>query len=136
MGSLRTGCAWALAALASLMTTRVSAEMRPPLLYTAPASCPAQTDFIAALASRGEELRGPESSAGADELALTVSIDEEAGAYRGSFQTSRGEQASTARDVHGASCAEVFDALAVMSAIALRADREPQPIAALPSPAV
>jgi hypothetical protein len=135
MGSLRTGCAWALAALASLTTTRVAAEIRPPLLYTAPASCPAQTDFIAALASRGEQLPSPESTPGADELALTVSIEEEAGAYRGSFQTSRGEQASTARDVHGATCAEVFDALAVMSAIALRADREPQPAASMPSSA-
>jgi hypothetical protein len=88
------------------------------LEYRASGGCATEADFIAAVAARG----GHFSALPADEAGrvLSVSIGVESGLFRGTLQERRGADASVARDVHGASCEEVVDALAIVAAIALR----------------
>jgi hypothetical protein len=59
---------------------------------------------------------------------MEVSVEKQEAGYRGSFQTRTGDTVSAMREVHGAACPEVVDALAVVVAIALR----PEPQTAQP----
>ena len=90
------------------------------LAYEAPDGCPAQRDFVAAVAARGAEFDGP-GSAGASRV-MVVAIRKNAGGFSGAFQVRDEQAASNKREVHGPSCGEVVDALAVVTAIALRSD--------------
>jgi hypothetical protein len=100
----------------------------PGLTYRAPAECPPEPAFVAAVGARGGRLDRP--ATGGSARAFDVSITHGGSAYRGSLQVLGSDGASGAREVHAASCAEVVDGLAVVTAIALRAEPE----AATPPP--
>ncbi len=70
---------------------------------------------------------------GDDARALTVSIRQQGSAFTGSLQVKRLDSASGSREVQGASCQEVVDALAVVAAIELREAQDAAP-AAVPQP--
>jgi hypothetical protein len=53
---------------------------------------------------------------------LKVSIEQDASGFAGALQVREGQQTSERREVHAPSCAQVSDALAVVTAIALAAD--------------
>jgi hypothetical protein len=90
--------------------------------YAAVQECPAQQRFELAVEARGARLNEPTSKP----RELRVSIVKQGDAYRGSLQLGGGDEgASGAREVHGATCDEVVDALAVVSAIALREESNP-----------
>ena len=89
------------------------------LSYSAPEGCPAEAAFVAALESRGAALeRAPEARL------VEVRIARAASGFAGSLQIGEGSEASGARQVHGGTCAEVSDALAVVAAIALQGGAE------------
>jgi len=108
------------------------------LAYAAPDGCPSESDFRAAVTERGG--RFDEASAPGSARGLRVSIVRDDPGFHGSLQSSIAESSSAVREVHGASCQEVVDALAVVSALALRGeDQPPSPAAAakpIPAPAV
>ncbi|HEU4578432.1 MAG TPA: hypothetical protein VFS67_09265 [Polyangiaceae bacterium] len=97
------------------------------LSYSAPEGCPGETAFVSALTARGASLE----RAGEARL-FEVRIEHNANGFSGSFQIGEGSEASGARRVHGSTCAEVSDALAVVAAIALESGSEPSPAAAPP----
>jgi hypothetical protein len=102
--------------------------------YVAPEGCPSEAGFRAAVTERGghfDDASSPGSVRG-----LRVSIDRDEHGFRGSLQSSSAESSSAVRDVHGTTCQEVVDALAVVSALALRGEGQSQPaVAAEPTPA-
>jgi hypothetical protein len=95
------------------------------LSYSAPEGCPAEAAFVSALQARGASLE----HAGEAKF-FEVRIERGAGGFSGSFQVGEGSEASGARLVHGSTCAEVSDALAVVAAIALEGGGEASPMAA------
>ncbi|HEY1533291.1 MAG TPA: hypothetical protein VGF76_04720, partial [Polyangiaceae bacterium] len=107
------------------------------LAYAVPDGCPSEADFRAAVTERGGRFDGV--SAPGSARGLRVSIDRDEHGFRGSLQSSIAESSSAVREVHGSSCQEVVDALAVVSALALRGEDQPPPAAAAkptPAPAV
>jgi hypothetical protein len=117
----------ALASLTPLFPVAVLALSSPAwagnpvrLAYEAPEGCPAQPDFVAAVAARGGDFDG-KGSAGAQRV-MVVAIRRDDHGFAGAFQVREEESASNKREVHGQSCGEVVDALAVVTAIALRSD--------------
>ena len=122
--------------MASLLIGRtVCANAREPvsLRYEAPAGCPTKQDFVTAVVSRGGQLTSEASEQGA--RTLSVSIRQQGSVFTGSLQVNRFNSASGVREVQGATCQEVVDALAVVAAIDLRpahdaaaaAERKPKP---------
>jgi hypothetical protein len=108
---------------------RAAAPVR--LAYQAPAGCPTQSGFEAAVRARGTSLGARAAATGAageGERWLQVVIEQHASGFTGALQVRDGEQTSERREVHGPSCAEVSDALAVVTAIALSADANPLPV--------
>ena len=87
--------------------------------YVAPADCPSQRQFADAVAARGGTLDAEEPGKPARELLVTIRRN--ADAFHGAFQVRDATGASGKREVSGATCAEVADALAVVTAIATRA---------------
>ena len=107
------------------------------LVYAVPDGCPSESDFRAAVTERGGRFDG--ASAPGSARGLRVSIVRDEPGFRGSLQSSIAESSSAVREVHGASCQEVVDALAVVSALALRGEDQPPPAATakpVPAPAV
>ena len=94
------------------------AENPVRLAYEAPQACPGQPDFVAAVAARGGNFDGVESTG--RHRVMVVAIRKEGHGFAGAFQVRDDESASNKREVHGQSCGEVIDALAVVTAIALR----------------
>jgi hypothetical protein len=88
------------------------------LAYEAPEGCPAQPDFVAAVAARGADFEGA-GSAGSHRV-MVVAIRRDDRGFAGALQVRDDQTASNKREVHGESCGEVVDALAVVTAIALR----------------
>lgn len=107
----------------------------PPvrLDYAVPSGCPSEAEFVAAVSARGGlfDRTGPDAAY----RAMDVLIRKRESGFSGSFQLREGESASGLREVHAASCAEVMQGLAVVTAIALRADSESPTNAAPASPA-
>jgi hypothetical protein len=106
------------------------------LAYVAPEGCPSETSFRAAVSERGGHFDAASSPGSV--RGLRVSIERDEHGFRGSLQSSSTESSSAVRDVHGASCQEVVDALAVVSALALRGEDQPPPAVAAertPAPA-
>jgi hypothetical protein len=95
------------------------------LSYSAPEGCPAEGAFVAAVEARGASLE----RAGQARV-FDVRIEHAPGGFSGSFQVGEGSDASGARRVHGSSCAEVSDALAVVAAIALEGAAETSAVVA------
>ncbi len=87
------------------------------LVYEAPAACPTEAQFVDAVAVHGGALGGADSGTGP---ALVVSIGEAGAGFSGAFQVRDAAGSSGKRQVSGRTCAEVADALAVVTAIASR----------------
>jgi hypothetical protein len=124
-------------ALASLVLVVVSlpglARAAVGLAYEAPDGCPSQRDFVDAVAARDAdfETAGPTGV----RRVMVVAIRKQGGGFAGVFQVRDGEAATNKREVQGGSCAEVVDALAVVTAIALRPESAAgaQPASATPA---
>ena len=119
--------------MASLIVgTTLGAHAREPvdLRYEAPSGCPTQADFVTAVESRGGQFTPKARGEGA--RALVVSIRRQGSAFTGSLQVSRFDGVSGAREVQGATCQEVVDALAVVAAIDLRPAQDATPAAVTP----
>jgi len=104
------------------------------LAYDIAAGCPSETDFKAAVEGRGGHFAGPSSPGSA--WALRVSIVADAAGFRGTFQATNEDATSAVREVHGVTCLEVVDALAVVSATALNPQAESKPPASPQQPAL
>ncbi len=94
------------------------AQAAARLHYTAPAGCPAQAEFEAAVAARG----GQFDSEPARDSAFDVSINAAVEGFRASLTVRSATGTSNPREVRAASCDAVADALAVVTAIALNPD--------------
>lgn len=115
-----------LAALPLALSSGAALAAAPDALdYQAPAGCPDAASFAAAVEGRGASLAGP-GGAGAR---LLVRIEPGEGGFTGSLVLRSGAEASEPRRVSGGSCAEVSDALAVVTAIALQRDAQAAPTA-------
>jgi len=117
----------ALAAGTIALSSSVAQAASARLSYSAPEGCPAEAAFVSALEARGASLE----HAG-DARLFEVRIERAAGGFSGSFQVGEGSEASGLRRVHGSTCAEVSDALAVVAAIALEGGAETGATAAPP----
>ena len=98
---------------------RASAEALPLTSYEVDPSCPAQDVFAARVLARlGERGPGPEGVQLGVEIVRGAS-PEQPGVFEGRLHArEEGEMAST-REVQGASCAEVIEALALLAALSL-----------------
>lgn len=104
------------------------------LTYEAPPGCPSEPEFVAAVAARGADIGRPQAT---DHRRLVVSIRRGAAGFEGAFHVRDGRDATNNREVAGPSCAEVADALAMVTAIALdTAAQAGAGAGAPPSPAV
>ena len=88
------------------------------LAYDAPTGCPTRPEFVAAVASRGADFNDAETPAAS--RTLVVAIHKQADDFVGAFQVRDYQVATNKREVHGKSCGEVVNALAVVAAIELR----------------
>ena len=103
------------------------------LAYDATVGCPSETDFKAAVEGRGGHFTGPSTPGSA--WALRVSIVRQADGFRGTLQATSEDATSAVREVHGATCQDVVDALAVVSATALNTQAETKPTTIAEQPA-
>lgn len=110
---------FAVLSLVWLSRGSVAQAADPSLEYLAPEGCPTQAAFAAAVESRGASLTAGWSG---EPRQPSVQIRRDAQGFTGTFQLGEGEAASELRRVHGATCAEVSEALAVVTAIALQSD--------------
>jgi hypothetical protein len=119
------------------VSSRALAGAPVRLVYEAPAECPAQAEFVAAVVTRASDFNHLDS--GGTRRVLVVAITKDDRGFAGAFQVRDDGTASDRREVHGQNCAEVADALAVVTAIELRSDvatDPPPPVAAVtPLPA-
>ncbi|MEP7053464.1 MAG: hypothetical protein ABJB12_24075 [Pseudomonadota bacterium] len=92
------------------------AEAAPELLYEAPSECPDRAQFLAAVAARGGNFERPNAG---PELKFAVNVERRPDGFHASLSVQNGSATSNAREVSAPSCAEVLDALAVVTAIAL-----------------
>ncbi|HKO51059.1 MAG TPA: hypothetical protein VJV79_25295 [Polyangiaceae bacterium] len=90
---------------------------RVALAYGAAPGCPSEADFKAAVEGRGGHFEGPSGAGSA--WALRVSIVQETVGFRGTLQSTNEDATSAVREVRGATCEDIVDALAVVSATAL-----------------
>lgn len=125
---------WSVCACASFAAT-AHADSPRGLVYRAPTGCPPEADFVTQVAARGGRFR-PD-----DERTFEVDVVLRGEAFSGSLRLREGERESEAREVTGQSCAEVADALAVVTALALQpsaaSDRaQPPPPVPPPAPAL
>jgi len=97
------------------------------LQYAAPSGCPTQAEFEQAVAARG----GQFDAKAASDSTFQVSITQQADGFHASLTVQSSETVSNPREVRAASCPQVVDALAVVTAIALSppkdAEAEPAP---------
>lgn len=103
-----------------LLAVAVPARATPAvkLAYDAPEGCPSEEDFVAAVTARGADLNVPQGTPVAEVMVISISRTENG--FAGAFQMRDGGEATNKREVRGASCGEVADALAVVTAIALQ----------------
>jgi hypothetical protein len=117
------------------LPSRALAEASVGLIYEAPEGCPARPDFVAAVAARGGDFAKSASAGSRRVMAVAIRRDDRG--FAGAFQVRDAETATNKREVHGQSCGEVVEALAVVTAIALRsdADADTAPVAEVTPPA-
>jgi hypothetical protein len=119
------------------------AALSPPsasarLAYDAPPDCPTEPEFRAAVSARGTEVALGSSKDVARVLAVT--IRRQADSFGGTFQIRDRRGATDKRLVNGRRCADVVDALALVTSIALADEASesgtgtPAPVAAAPPP--
>ena len=104
----------------ALLLGSVPARAAPAvtLTYDAPAGCPSESDFVAAVTARGANFDAARATPVAQ--VMVVSISRAQDGFAGAFQVRDAREATNKREVRGASCREVADALAVVTAIALQ----------------
>lgn len=136
----------ALLPMAGLLVTALlpaPATAATRLDYAAPASCPTEAEFRAAVAARGADAGAGAETDGTRDPArvLAVTIRRHPDGFGGAFQVRDGRGATNQRVVNGRTCGDVVDALAVVTAIALAADNSdgagtsaPAPVPAAPPP--
>ena len=109
------------------------AEPAVNLTYDAAPDCPPQREFVAAVESRGGHFETSDHQETPRLIAVKIRKGDDA--FTGSLEVRSREASSAAREVHAATCHDVVDALAVVTAIELRAENEekPEPIAATKS---
>jgi hypothetical protein len=107
---------------------------RVALAYEAAAGCPSETEFKTAVEGRGGHFTGPGAPGAAK--ALRVSLVQDAAGFRGTLQATNEDATSALREVHGATCQEVFDALSIVGATALNPQGDSTPAASGPPKAV
>jgi hypothetical protein len=112
----------ALASLLILASPAVSTSV-VGLAYDSPDGCPTQQEFVTAVAGRGANFDGARES----KRTMVVSIHKQDDGFAGAFQVRDDQGETNKREVHGASCGEVAEALAVVTAIALRPAGEAPP---------
>ena len=112
----------ALASLLILASPAVATSV-VGLAYDAPDGCPTQQEFVTAVAGRGANFDGAKES----KRTMVVSIHKQDDGFAGAFQVRDDQGETNKREVHGASCGEVAEALAVVTAIALRPAGEAPP---------
>jgi len=112
--------------------TQAHAAKSVAVAYDAAAGCPSQAEFEAAVEGRGGHFTGP--SAPGSAWAIRVSIVQDTAGFRGTLQTTNDDATSALREVHGATCQEVVDALAVVSATALNPGAEVEASPSEPAP--
>jgi hypothetical protein len=110
----------------ALRASRAEAADRVALAYETSAGCPSESDFQAAVEGRGGHFTGPRAPGAA--WALRVSIAREAAGFRGTLQATNEDATSALREVQGATCAEVVDALSVVGATALNPQADSLPL--------
>ena len=117
-----TLCRFLVGLLALLLVTAITRDSRaePPirLVYAAPEGCPSHAEFVAAVGERGGYFERPPREIGGSRM--DVSIRKEVGGFIGSFGVKESQVASGVREVHAASCGEVMQGLAVITALVLR----------------
>jgi hypothetical protein len=129
-GALLTGLGWLAISCPAL------AQAPTRLEYTAPSDCASRTDFVAAVAARDARFDDAENTTvdpARGHRTLHVSIRPDAAGYVGSFHVQEAANTSGARELHANTCAEVVEALAVVSAIALREAPAPVSVSAAPT---
>jgi hypothetical protein len=102
------------------------------LAYEAPEGCPSQPEFVAAVAARGAEFDGAETKDAS--RVMVVSIGKREGVFAGTFQVREKQSTTDKREVSGPSCTDVTDALAVVTAIALRPENNAPATSATSTP--
>jgi hypothetical protein len=100
------------------------AEAGVGLFYRGPDECPSEAQFVAAVDARGGRFDRVRPD---DGRAFDVSIRRSDASFHGSLQVRGSQGTSRPREVHAASCNEVVDGLAVVTAIALRGESDPAP---------
>ncbi len=101
------------------------------LTYAAPATCPAQHEFEAAV-----EMRGGRWDADGGVTALDVAIVPDEGGFRGTLRVAQSDGTEAVREVHADRCGDVVGGLAVISAITLGAPAKETPApSSRPAPA-
>ena len=101
------------------LSSSAFAQAAVGLAYEAPEGCPAERDFVAAVAGRGANFEGG-GATNVPHRVMVVAIRKQGDGFAGVFQLRDGETATDKREVQAPSCAEVVDAMAVVTAIALR----------------
>lgn len=110
--------------------SQAQAAGRVALAYDAEPGCPSEMEFKTAVESRGGNFTGPGAPGSA--WALRVSIAPDANGFRGTLQATTDDATSSPREVHGATCREVVDALAIVGATALNPEPESKPTVSEP----
>jgi hypothetical protein len=125
--------AWLVAPVVLLsISSPALAASTAQLTYEAPAACPTEGEFLAAVTDRGGDF---DARATQGRRQMVVSIRKQGAGFAGEFQVREERDTTDKREVRGASCVEVADALAVVTAIALHANAangSPSPAAATP----
>ena len=108
----------------------IAAEAAPPrvrIAYRAADGCPDEAAFVAAIAAQARPFeRAPRSAARVRSLDAHITRDDEQ--HRGVLRVREADGAASEREVRGATCQEVFSALALVAALTV--DTGPPP----PSP--
>ena len=119
-----------------VLSSSAFAQAAVGLAYEAPEGCPAERDFVAAVAARVADFDGLATNV--SHRVMVVAIRKQGDGFAGVFQLRDGETATDKREVQAPSCAEVVDAMAVVTAIALVPEiatpAKPVPTAVPPPP--
>ncbi|MFO0589500.1 MAG: hypothetical protein U0441_18325 [Polyangiaceae bacterium] len=101
-------------------------KRRVRIAYAAPDGCPDETAFVAAIAAQAHPFeRAPRSAARVRLLDATITAAGEE--HTGVLRVREADGATSERDVRGATCQEVFSALALVAALAVDTGPPPPP---------
>ncbi len=100
----------------ALGTAAAHADALEVLHYQAPEACPSRAEFVAAVAARGGSFTGKDAAAN---TSFQVDIVPTTDGFHASLAVQNGAVTSNPREVRAPTCAEVVDALAVVTAIEL-----------------